>query len=198
VFISGKAKKRYSLGGIEIDTDPAVPLLHAVRSWTGRGKRIGMEEDAFARWDEFFHEILRPQQIRDDTSMLTRVDLLLKKLFLLFAANEHRDFVTLDIVNRVIKIYPYIVQTYGIPSSQIGNTLKGEITEEILRHAERFTLKNKSGITPRDLNKCMARKKYDQEMVNKIIRALVEAGRLDQVESKGKVGRPTVRYAYVG
>lgn len=198
VFVSGQQKERYSLGGAEIDTAPSIPLLHAVRSWTGRGKRIGFNTDAAERWHRFFTDIIRPQQKRDDTAMLTRMDLLLKKLFLLFAANELKDSVDLDIVNRVIKMYPYLVQAYGIPSSQIGSTVKSEITEDVLRHCERLTLKNKSGVTARDLNKCMARKKYDQEMVNKIIRALVEAGRLEEVQSKGKVGRPTVRYAYVG
>lgn len=199
VFVSGKEKTRSSLGGIQIDITPSIPLLHDIRSWTGRGKEINVDDDAAERWDEFFQKVVTPAKRQDQSSMLARIDLLLKKLFLLFCANEHQDSVNLDIVNRVIKMYPYIVQAYGITAAQIGNTVKSEITDEVLRHAERFTLKNKSGVTARDLNKCMARKKYDQEVVNKIIRALVEAGRLEEITTaKGKIGRPTVRYAYVG
>ena len=199
VFVSGKPKERYSLGKRRIDTDSCIPLLHAIRSWTGRGKLVDVEPDAAERWHQFYTQVLRPQQIRDQSSMLTRVDLLLKKLFLLFAANEHKDVVDLSIVDRVIKMYPYIVEAYGIPAAQIGSSDRTEITEEILRHAERFTKKNKTGITPRDLNRCMASKKYDQELVNRLLRALVEAGRLEEsTANKGRVGRPTVRYAYVG
>jgi hypothetical protein len=197
VFVSGVPKERYSLGGIKVDTSASIPLLHNTRSWVGRGRELQMEEDAKIKWDEVFR-IIKKHQEQDETAMLTRVDLLMKKLFLLFAANECAPIVSLNIVERVVKMYPYLLQTYGITSAKITSTTKKEMEEDVLRVAERLTKKNSAGMTMRELGRALARKNYDTEQLTKMIDILVKSDKLSENLSKaGTVGRPTRRFSYV-
>ena len=201
VFVSGKAKKQIAIGGAVIDVRPCVQPLTDIRSWAGRGKTVQWEHDAAERFTEFHDAVLIPMRDADHSGMLARNVLLMKKLVLLFCANEHSDTATLDIVNRVIKMYPYITSAYGIPMSQMtdDNPLLA-LRDDILKYAEKFTAKNPAGMTMRDLTRSVARKNYLPGQINKMLNDLVELQMLkvNTNASKGKVGRPTVRYAYVG
>jgi hypothetical protein len=104
---------------------------------------------------------------------------------------------TLEAVEAAIEMYPYIVECYSIPASQIGNSLQNEIREEILRHAQHYTETKKMGISMRDLNQRLKRKKYPLDLVAKTIKYMCDLGELEPGKSTG-VGRPTVRYKYVG
>jgi hypothetical protein len=201
VFVSGKAKKQIAIGGAVIDIRPCVSPLIAIRSWAGRGKTVQWDHDAAERFTEFHDAVLIPMRDKDETGMLARNVLLMKKLILLFCANEHSDTVNLDIVNRVIKMYPYIMNAYGIPMSQMveDNPLIN-LRDDILKYAEKFTAKNPLGMTMRDLTRSIARKNYPPGQIIKMINDLVELQMLkvNANTNKGRVGRPTVRYAYVG
>jgi len=199
IFASGKEKLRIPIGGAIIDIRSSIPYLQAVRSWCGRThKTIEWDEDAAERFTDFYHKVIHPTMKKDKTGMMARSDLLMKKLILLFCANEMADTATLDIVNRVIKMYPYLISSFGIPAEKISrpSSPRGDLKEDICKYAERFT-KRKGAITIRDINRAIG-KKYDPPEITKMISGLVDVGVLEIEEPPRKrVGRPTVKYVYV-
>jgi hypothetical protein len=197
VFASGAPKTRHAIGGAKIDVLPTVPQLQDVVGWIGFGKDLNWTQEAHDRFTQFFHDVLQPKQQADESGLLTRIDLLLKKLILLMAVNVHEDVISEDTVDRVLLMYPYLVQAYAIPAAQIGNTLQIEVHEEILRQAKRFEEKYDKPISVNDLNRLLKRKKYPMDLVLKVLDFMVKLGELEPTTLKGP-GRPTVRYKYVG
>ena len=197
VFASGAPKTRHAIGGAKIDVLPTVPQLQEIVGWIAFGKDLSWSQEAHDRFTEFFHDVLHPKQVADESGLLTRMDLLLKKLILLMAVNAHESVITEDTVDRVISMYPYLVQAYAIPAAQIGNTLQIEVHEEIMRHSQRFEEKYGKPISVNDLNRLLKRKKYPMDLVLKVLDFMVKLGELEPVTLKGP-GRPTVRYRYVG
>lgn len=192
VFASGKPKRRVPIGGAQIDIRPAVMPLKEIAGWTGRGKVVKWSDEAAAMFTEYFHSTLHPAQLRDETGLLTRMDLLAKKLILLLCANSKLDEVPEAIVVAVQSMFSYLTAAYGIPAAHIGSTVASEVKDEIMRHITRYTEK-KGGITLRDLNKCLKRKNFPLELVSKTLKHLADLGFIEAAATKGP-GRPTVKY----
>lgn len=198
IFAAGPDKTRFAIGGIQVDIEPAVDPLLAVQGWAGSfgGTRMQWSVEASELFTKFFHSTIEPDKKRDESGLLVRMDLLMKKLTLLFSANQHMKIVPVDAVEAAIKMYPYIVDCYSIPASQIGNSLQHEIREEILRHARTYLEKKNIGITMRELNLRLKRKKYPIDLVAKTLKYMCDLGELN-AEVYKSTGRPTTRYRYV-
>lgn len=192
VFATGTQKKRFAVGGEQIDVTPAVEPLKAIQGWAGFGKQIQWSESAIDLFSDYFHGVLHPAQQADETGLLTRMDLLAKKLILLLSANSHDNEVTAKTVDRVIGMFSYLTAAYGVPAAHIGSTISTEIRDELVRHIGRYTT-SKGGMSLRDINKAIKRKNYPLELVSKTLKYLVELQVIEVVPSAG-VGRPTVKY----
>lgn len=198
IFASGKQKQRIAVGGTVINIDPAVKPLQDIHGWVGFKKQLTWDEDAVKLFTDFFHSTVYPLQKKDDAGLLTRLDLTLKKLILLFTANQRLDSVPKEMVEKVIAMFKYLVSAYEIPAEHAGGNLQLEIRDELIRHIKRFTDAGKM-ITYREINHCIKRKKFPPEMVHKMLKILADMGEIEaQATNAGKVGRPTVRYRYVG
>jgi hypothetical protein len=201
VFAAGPPKQKFAIGGVRIDLGKPVDSLLDVFGWTGSfasDERIQWSVAAAELFTKFFHTTIEPEKNRDESGLLIRMDLLMKKLILLFTANQKLKIVPVDAVQSAISMWPYIIECYAVPSGQIGNTLQHEVREEITRHAQRFLEKNGTGITMRDLNLRLKRKKYPLDLVAKTLKYMCDLGELEMSTNKGSMGRPTVRYKYVG
>lgn len=199
IFASGKPKKRVAIGGVQIDILTAVKPLQDIQGWAGFNKTITWEVEAAALFTKFFHEQLHPKQQSDDSGLLTRMDLTFKKLILLFTVNSKLDSVPVEMVEKVISMYNYLVGSYAIPAAQVGNSVQIEIQEDILRIIKNFKEKFGKGPTIRDLGLRIKSKKYQPEQVHKMLKILCEMGEIQAVAtSHGKAGRPSVRYENVG
>lgn len=196
VFASGATKERIAIGGEIIDISPAVPALQSIQGWAGFGKRVNWSTEAVARFTEFFRERLHPMQVKDESGLLTRLDLLLKKIILLLTANIKADEVPVEIVDIVIGMYPYLISAYSIPAAQLGNTQLEEVHQELLRHIQNLSAKGKPP-SQRDLSLRVKRKKFPLDLVVKVLKLMTDMGEIEPVVTQG-AGRPTVRYRYVG
>ena len=122
----------------------------------------------------------------------------MKKLILLFSANQRERTVNKASVEAAIHCYPYLVTSYGIPAAQIGNTLGNEVSDAVLYQIKRITELNKRGATLNEIAKALRRRKYPNELLLKSADALVKLGFIKLETSRaGSVGRPSVRYKYV-
>ena len=134
-------------------------------------------------------------QAMSDSDLIIRIDLLMKKLILLFSANRHSKKATLESVNDAIACYDYLIAAYKIPEGQIGNTLQNEVSEAIMSVINKMDGK---GATLNQIAKSLKRRKYPHDLLLKTADALVKLGFLEVERSKpGSVGRPSVRYKRV-
>lgn len=199
VFASGQQKQRIAIGGHNVDITPAIDPIRKIHGWAGLGKSLTWSPEAAERFTEIFRTVLQPAKEKDDGGFLTRIDLLMKKLVLLFSVNEMVDEVPVDIVNKAFKMYPYLVAAYAIPASQIGNTIYYEVMEEIRKHIKSITEKNGAGASMRDLNMRLKRKKYPPRVIKDMLDYMVNtSGEIVMHVSKGARGPETARYKYVG
>lgn len=192
VFASGTAKTRIGIGGKRIDITPAIKPLKDVQGWIGFGKMVTWTEPTIELFNKHFEATLVPIQQADDSGLLDRLDLLMKKMILLFCINEKQKEVTEEIIEKAISMLPYLVASYGVPAAHIGSTINSEVQEEIMRHVTRLT-GTKGGVSMRDLMKLIARKKFPLDVVNKTMKQLSELGFIEAFTTSG-VGRPTVKY----
>lgn len=201
LFIPGKEKVKFAVGGVQIDMTPCVKPLQDIQGWaaTFGNEQIEWSDEAVKTWTKFFHEVLERDRKHSDNDLLVRIDLSLKKLMLLFAVNRKEKTLTEQSVLDSIWCYPYLKSSYGIPEAQIGNTVNNEISEAVIYQVRSITSKTGKGATLREIERNLARRKYDKKRLLEVIDTLVK---LDLIEvaatDPGQRGRPTKRYKYVG
>lgn len=202
VFIGGPRKKREVIGGtrstIRVDLGPAINLLKSIRAWGAKERPVYFDDDAFRELETFFRVSIFPAQDKDESDLLKRLDLLFKRIILLFCINEKKTTVDIEVVRRAESLLDYIVKCYEIINSEIGVTFMSELTTEIMRHIKRHKESTGRGATARDLIKYMARKNYSPDMIRKAIETMVALDWIEVVKpSKSTPGRPTIRYEAV-
>ena len=201
VFVPGREKQRYAIGGVRVDMTPAVKPLQEILGWAGSfmsDEYIQWSPEAADKFTEFFHTTVQIDRLRNQSDMITRIDLLLKKLILLFTANRMMKVVPIEAVQEAIKCYGYIMQSYDLIGGELGTTLTSEISDAVLAFAKKEFLRSGRGVSLSALARSLKRRNYPNEMLIKTCDSLVKIGFL-QVEQANKngVGRPTVRYKYV-
>lgn len=199
IFAQGKLKPRLSMGGPMIDTSVAGNKLKHIHQWAFKGRRLAMTPDALKVWDDFFHSTVVPTQDKADeqgTAVLARMDLTMKKLFLLFAANRMEDSVSADSVQQAISMWPYLLKTFGSVSVEMKKSQSSDLQDEVLGQIKRLTDRN--GVAPsRKQIYDMVKRKLEggtKELVD-LLAVLTKAELIHEVPPKaGAVGRPTMRY----
>lgn len=194
VFAPGREKQKFAIGGTQVDMTPVVPKLEELVGWASSFKareRMEWDADAAERFTTFFHNRIEHDKKRSDTDLLIRLDLLMKKLILLFSANRLSRKATLQSVEDAISCYDYLISAYAIPESQIGNTIQNEVAEAITA----LIAKHPSGLTLSQIARSLKRRKYPMDLLLKTVDNLVKLGFMRAEAPKaGSVGRPTARY----
>lgn len=202
VFAPGVDKKRVAIGGDLIDITPAVGPLQEILAWAssfGPTDYMRWSDEAFKLFTEFFNKIVYPEKMRSHEPLIQRVDLLLKKIILLFTANRKSALVPVEAVNEAMACWPYLMAAYGLIAEELGNTVLDEIKRAVVVYTMRQLKKDGKGMSQRDLNRAMHRQKYQTDQIKKACEELEWAGELKQESVQtGTLGRPTVRYKYVG
>lgn len=200
LFVPGTEKKRFAIGGVRVDIDPAVDPLEKILGWAG-----SFRSDDFVEWSPeaaqiftaFFHDRIEPDKKVSEHDLITRIDLLMKKLILLFSANMHDKIVQPYAVEAAIYLYQYIWDSYQIPAGQLGNSMTNEVSEAVL-HQARLAHARGVGVSLPELAKRLKRRGYPNKMLLDTVDQLTKLGllKIEQTRS-GSVGRPTTRYHYV-
>lgn len=195
LFIPGKEKQRFSVGGVKVDMTPCVKPLQTVQGWasTFRSEQVEWSEEAFVVWDKFFHDTLEPIRKNARNDLLVRIDLTLKKLMLLFAANRGEKVLSEQSVLDALHCFPYFKAAYGIPEAQIGNTINNEISEVIMKQVEKY--EKRGGVSAAIMWSNVKHKKYDKKRFNEVLKTLIQMELISEEKTKrGTVGKPTTRY----
>jgi hypothetical protein len=201
IFVPGREKKRFAIGGVQVDIDSAVPALKDIFGWSGSFLGSDVVEwsvEAAERFTDFFNRKIEPDKKKAQNDLIVRIDLTLKKLILLFTINRKLKTVPVEAVNEAILCYEYLVNAYGVPSGMIGNTLSNEVAEAVLYQTKRQYERDKRGMTIGQIGKALKRRKYPMKLLIDTVDNLVKLDMLKMETSKaGQVGRPAIRYRYV-
>jgi hypothetical protein len=201
LFVPGTEKKRFAVGGTRVDVGPAVGPLKDIQGWAGSftgSEFVEWSPEAEKLFTNFFHDRIEPDKKKSDTDLITRIDLLMKKMILLFSANRMEKVVTEQSVKDAIHCYQYLIDSYSIPAGQIGNTLGNEISEAIMYQVKKTYERSKRGMSLNEIAKALKHRKYPHDLLLKTADTLVKLDYIKVEQSKkGQVGRPTTRYKYV-
>jgi hypothetical protein len=148
--------------------------------------------DALEAWDEFFHAEIVPLHDNMDESMLSRIDLLLKKLIVLFTINDKESQPTAETVKKAIAIFPYLRLTSIMFSTDIAYSEFEHCRVEVLE----VLAKETEGITSRVLLRHIGQR-HEKQLIAQVLRTMVELGEIQEIVTKGKRGPATARYAVV-
>ena len=200
LFVGGPRKQREVIGGsrstIRVDLSGAVTELAAVRAWGAVERDVQFTDAGFKAYEKFVQKRVFPMQERDETDLLTRLDLTMKRLVLLFCINQRTTEADENIVAMLEPMLNYLVDCYSIINAEIGITQMGEITTEIMRHIKRIQEQTGRGATAREIGQRLKRKNYSPDLVKKALETMVALDWIDIDKTKGP-GRPTIRYEVV-
>jgi len=200
LFVGGPRKQREVMGGvhssIRVDLTASCDALKLIRGWGGVERDVRFTDDGMKEYERFIRTRVFPLQEKDETDLLTRLDLTMKRLVLLFCVNERTTEVNKDIVKRCEPILDYLVHCYGILNAEIGVTQMAEITTEIMRHIKRIEETTGRGASARELGQRMKRKNFSPDLIKKALETMVSLDWIDIDKTKGP-GRPTIRYKVV-
>lgn len=195
-FAVGKSKPRIAVGGAMPDIKPAVKPLKDIQGWASMVKQISWSQEALDEFELFFRRTIEPTMKRDETDLLSRLDLLCKKLILLFTANMQHRTVQIEAIKQMEHMFDYILACYGVPGAQVGSTLQEEIRTDILKSVVNFQSKKGYGPTGRDINQLIKHKKHPLDVFNRTLKHMVEIEEIsgETVYSPTGKGRPALRY----
>ncbi len=197
LFAQGRPKHKIAIGGSLVDLVTSVKSLQRVHAQIPR--RIYWSEDAERVFTEHFHDVLVP--VQHENPILTRLDLLQKKIILLLAINENLTMVTKEVVERTILLHPYLVSTYGITArSVVKQSINTEIYDELLRHIKRLTPQYAPwGPTKKHIKDRISRKKWDPQIVQRLFELLAKDDDVEITQGDpNKPGRKADHFRWIG
>ncbi len=199
VFVTGPSKPPVSINTLHLNFDAAASKLKALHLWASGVKRMEFTEPAFKKFDDFILKTVKPHQSRneDESDILNRMDLLLKKIVVILACNLKLDIITEEVVDAMIKMYPYLCQVYGAVGVDLTRTEVGDMEEAILQSIATFTANHKRNPTMNEIRRYLAKGKRDIETIGKTLKLMCDTGMLNKEEFKPARGRSSVRFVVV-
>jgi hypothetical protein len=198
IFCTGGRKRQMSTNTFEPDLAHAEDLMKIILEWTEPERVLSYDPDALEMWDKFFHGTVYPMK-SDESLLLIRTDLTMKKLMLIFTANMASADSTLNsipvaAVQQAIKCWPYLIACYRLVDKSIGMTRLGELEGQILK---KFQIAGPAGLSKRELrDKFNSGKNRDVDEIYKCVKLLQDMQIIVAIPPvPGKRGRP--REAYV-
>jgi len=209
VFVTGVEKPRVAIGGARVDLTQAAAKLKEVWTWAEPDPivpevmELKWSPEASSAFTEFFHTEIEPikrgDSEDDDREFFQRLDLITKKLILLFTVNEKQDTVPIDAVHKAIKVFWYLVKVLAIPSGAIGKSVQSELEQAVLKMIQKHNEKNgkESAVPLYYITKILGKRKaYTLEMIERALKTLTNLHMLvaEKPELKGPGRPPVVRY----
>lgn len=200
VFVTGPTKPPVVISDKIVNLNRPAEMLKAIHGWSLNPLRITFLPDALEKFTNFvLDEVLPTKDKAEETSdIFNRMDLLLKKLLVLFACNERKEQIDTGVVDKVITMYPYLTKVYGVVDVQMAKTVAGELAERVVEVIDQFYDKNKKFPTAREILQRLSSKQRDNDTLNKTLKTMVELGLLIAEETAGKRGRSALRYGIAG
>lgn len=165
VFAFGTPKLRPARGALRIDTSICMDSIRNVRAWGSTGRLVQFhDDDAGLAWDNFYDRTIQPVRMSEDAQMTARLDVLAKKIVLLLAINDKLTSITVDHVETLKMLWPYLVRTYGIVGDSVGMTEIDDCCNKVEKYLKARPLE---AFTVREIHKQSAARRFTREILLK-------------------------------
>lgn len=197
-FVTGPDKPPVSINQAIVDLEEPAELLKSIHHWAVNKVSLRFTEEAFKLFDEFITQRVIPAKNKseDFSDIFNRMDLLLKKILILLACNEKLTVIDEFIVHKMIKLYPYLINVYGLIDTYMAQTAGGELAEAIASAINRYYERKKEFPTARQISQILPPSKRNIELLNKTLKTMVDLGIIGKEEFQGKRGPKTVKYGF--
>lgn len=190
IFATGVSKPRRAIDLTVVDLTRAGGLLRLIKNECSNLVVITWSEDAVKLWTEFFNSRVAADMDKStDSEIMQRIDLLMKKLFLLFTINNREKILTEDTVRRVIMLYPYLAESYGVIDQQVSATEYGD-NEQFIIHTVRRLTQNGRPASTNDIYKAARHRISNTSILRKMLDELCAVGELNhaRIPAAGAAG----------
>lgn len=191
IFVTGPRKPQKAINTHV--TDYAVPAkyLRTINTRTLTPKEVGFTDEALDAFEAFYKEVFAMKdKAEETTAIFNRIDLLLKKITLLFAINDNADTVQLIHVERMKALYPYLLDVYGVVRLEMSTPESTLLEQRIAGAVVRYYDRHKKAMTMSYIRKLI--KDVESKQLDETIKHMIRFELLILEEtSVGKVGRPS-------
>lgn len=201
VFVTGPNKPPLAINTNQVDLTRPIQVLKSVHAWAINPGKITFTPSALKKFSDFILQRVIPakDKAEETSDIFNRMDLLLKKILVLLACNEKKDVVDDGIVDKMMMMYPYLREVYGVVDVEMAKTVAGELGDRVIEIINAFYNKHKKFPTAREILLGLAPKQRDKDSLNKTLKTLVDLGIILLEEPKsGQRGRPGIRYGVGG
>jgi len=167
---------------------PRELLWEIFQHYQGKFLRLKPTDEALAYWRIFHRDEIIPAK-RSGSRLLTRIDLHIKKLMGLFAANEHAEEVTLHHAEQATSLFPYLVKSYEFVQGKVGFGPHEDCHDDI-----RAYLSKKNVRSGEQILETMRKRGHRYQIVMAVMRAMKDIDEIEPVKVAGKV-KPLWRLA---
>lgn len=188
MFVLGTPKPQYSVNRHKPDTSAVSIKLKQIEEDFGDEEiEIDWTADSEKAWEYFFRTTVEPAKIQaaKQDATLGRIDLLLKKLILLFTLNYEQREVPVEAVDAAQYLWPYLLECYGLTSDSISTSDESDLHDRILYSVERLDKKHKKEgrrppTVPQLLDAIGRRKYNDPHKIQKMLETMARLGELTE------------------
>lgn len=195
IFATGVMKTPTHIDRTNLDLTRAGGLIRLINSQASKPYAIEWEPDADKLYEDFFHSRIVPLKKSVDSNLLERIDLTMKKVFLLLAINKRERILTRQTVLDGLNIWDYLCESYGVVEKQIAATEQGDHQDFVLKSIQRMS-KNGRPPTARDIYKAAKHRIPDVGTVRKMLENFCALGVVVEFKKPTSTtgGRPTTVY----
>lgn len=193
VFAVGTPRKELiPWGGVHIDVHDAARALARIRTWSDTPRMMQMRHDALDVWNPFFFNHVVPIRsgLQDD-SMMSRLELHIKKCIILLTVNSQLENPTPEIVSNAVGIAPYLEQTLSL----VGKDLTNDEFDKCSQAIESVLQAHPGGLTRVQLDRKI-NNRFSKLLVHQVLKMMAESSYLYEDVTKNKTGPKSIRYIW--
>ena len=202
MFIYGDPKDRIAYGNKALDLSEPIEALKNLKSWCASKRNepgMQLKNEALDMWVKFHAKtilpIIDPKNYNDaleENPMLGRIELLFKKLILLFAIDAKENTPSVESVQKALSLWPYIEVVYTRVSGNIAATEEGDIENDIVKYIKSYESDGRKA--QRKHISSALNKNYRLEDIKRAIERLFYLEILEEEEKREGTRGPAKKY----
>lgn len=202
IFSMGPPRIRDIMSVDKADLEVARTKFQELKAfWSLHSASLRFTDEGLETFRDLWNTRGRPMKSADSSDLLARLDLTMKKIVLLLAANQKAVEVDASIVRQAFAVLDYLGETYRAIGARIGVSKQSELEIKVTNAITSFQARNPGQYpTVTQINQLLAKKIPAKELHN-YLKTMTELGLIQFIPKPSlatKAGRPADRYRYVG
>ncbi len=205
IFVTGTRKKPPAINRLSYNFDMPIMMLKLVHAWAlGRddssleiqGRLLDYSEEAEGPWTNF-HDNVIDKLVENGPNISVRLGIAMRKLILLLSANAKEETISLDTVERAMKLWDYLVESYVAVDRRVSKSLITQAEDDILKTIRNIHINKGAGHVTVSQILEIKKRKYTRTQIEQAINTLVRLDEISEIpgsQIQGKGRKPKVAY----